>query len=84
MRRTVSSVLFVSFAAALILLGGVVAAADESGESNWQRFKEGARQAGGAAWEGTKNVARKTGDFLDEKYDEAKDYIQEKREGSEE
>lgn len=28
-----------------------------TGESNWQKFKRGAKEAGGAAWSGTKNVA---------------------------
>lgn len=66
--------------AAVMLTGGVLLAADSAPEqSNWVKFREGMKQAGSAAWEGTKNVAEKTGDYVSEKYDEAKDYVHEKQ-----
>lgn len=82
----------IAAAMAVFLLGATAAAADSAGGNNWERFKEGAKQAGSAAWSGTKNVAQKTGDavatgakktgeFVAETYEEAKEYVQEKREG---
>lgn len=69
-------------AACAVFVAGSVFAADEAGagQSNWEKFKEGAKQAGSAAWEGTKNAARKTGDFVEETYDESKAYVQQKME----
>jgi hypothetical protein len=78
-------------AALAVFLLGAAMAADSAGENNWEKFKEGAKQAGSAAWSGTKNVAhktgdavatgaRKTGEFVSEKYDDAKEYVEEKRE----
>lgn len=32
------------------------------GTSNWDKFKQGAKQAGSAAWSGTKNVAESVSD----------------------
>ncbi len=63
-----------------VFMAGSALAADEAGagQSNWEKFKEGAKQAGSAAWEGTKNAARKTGDFVEETYDESKAYVQQK------
>jgi hypothetical protein len=65
-------------AAFAVFMAGWAVAADSAGESNWEKFKEGAKQAGSAAWAGTKNVAKKTGDFVGEKYDESKAYVDEK------
>ena len=59
--------------------------------SNWQKFKQGAKQAGGAVASGTRNVAgktagavshgaKKTGEFFSEGYQDAKEYIHEKTE----
>lgn len=79
------------FAAILAVLLYACAPVRAGEESNWEKFKEGARQAGEAAWEGTKNVARKTGDaiaegaektgdYVERKYGEVNEYIDEKRE----
>lgn len=62
-------------------------AAEEPG--NWEKFKEGVKQAGGAAAASTKDAAgktadavvrgaEKTGSFFSETYDDAKRYLHEK------
>lgn len=47
-------------------------------ESQWERFKSGAREAGGAIATGTKKTAKKAGHAIAEGYEESKDYIKEK------
>lgn len=47
-------------------------------QSQWERFKTGAREAGGAIATGTKNTAKKAGHAIAEGYEDSKDYIKEK------
>ncbi|MDR3078327.1 MAG: hypothetical protein LBV15_06160 [Planctomycetota bacterium] len=68
-------------AAALSL--GTARAGEEAG--NWNKFKEGVKQAGEAVAKGAKNAgrsvasgARKTGEFIADGYEDAKEYVQEK------
>ena len=60
-------------------------------QSNWERFKEGAKQAGGAVASGAKNAAgktadavvhgaKKTGEFFSDGYQDVKEYVHEKTE----
>jgi hypothetical protein len=80
--------------AAVVVAGGACArAADEvpavtvQEESQWEKFKEGAKIAGGAVVQGTKNTAakvaeesKKAGHAIAETYDDAKGYVKEKME----
>ena len=76
---------------ALFLWGaGATFAADSGGgQSNWEKFKDGAKQAGSAVADSTKSAAqktgsavsrgaKKTGEFFADGYEDVKDYVEEK------
>lgn len=79
---------------AAAVFGGAAAAEDAvpvevvvQEESQWEKFKEGAVIAGEAVVQGTKNTAgkvadggRRAGAAIAGKYDDAKEYVQEKME----
>lgn len=83
------------FAAAILFTGSPLFAADEPvvaepvvvEESQWEKFKEGAKTAGEAVVQGAKNTGekvadgtKKTGHAIAETYEDAKDYVKEKME----